>query len=141
MLPIQPSRAEDRRQRPADHRLLPGFGSVRKYIAVSTWKPATSALDGQDLDKVFVLEVMGRTPAGSPPPAPGRGSGIPVVSLFPEIEFDQKNSSPRRQVVKGARYAPWGAEAAITGRKFLAESGHAHAFATRSWRRRPVVPT
>ena len=68
----------------------PGFGSVAKYIAVSTLE---ASLDVRSMMKtstrVFVLEVMGRH-AGWIAAAGGlvEDHGIPVVILFPEIEFD-----------------------------------------------------
>ena len=70
----------------------PGFGSVAKYIAVSTME---ATYDVRSMcatsTKVFVLEVMGRH-AGWIAAAGGlvEDQGIPVVILFPEIEFDQK---------------------------------------------------
>jgi 6-phosphofructokinase len=52
---------QDGRQRSADHRLLPGFGSVAKYIAVSTLEEAFDVASmARTSTKVFVLEVMGR---------------------------------------------------------------------------------
>ncbi len=70
----------------------PGFGSVAKYVAVSTLE---ASLDVRSMaltsTKVFVLEVMGRH-AGWIAAAGGlvEDHGIPVVILFPEIEFDEK---------------------------------------------------
>ena len=69
----------------------PGFGSVAKYVAISTLE---ASLDVRSMaatsTKVFVLEVMGRH-AGWIAAAGGLAAdhGIPVVILFPEIEFDQ----------------------------------------------------
>ncbi len=69
----------------------PGFGSVAKYVAVSTLE---ASLDVRSMaatsTKVFVLEVMGRH-AGWIAAAGGLAAdhGIPVVILFPEIAFDQ----------------------------------------------------
>lgn len=68
----------------------PGFGSVAKYIAVSTLE---ASLDVRSMaktsTKIFVLEVMGRH-AGWIAAAGGLVAdyGIPVVILFPEVEFD-----------------------------------------------------
>ncbi len=68
----------------------PGFGSVAKYVAVSTLE---ASLDVRSMaltsTKVFVLEVMGRH-AGWIAAAGGlvEDHGIPVVVLFPEIVFD-----------------------------------------------------
>jgi ATP-dependent phosphofructokinase / diphosphate-dependent phosphofructokinase len=69
----------------------PGFGSVAKYVATSTLE---ASLDVRSMaatsTKVFVLEVMGRH-AGWIAAAGALVSdqGIPVITLFPEIEFDQ----------------------------------------------------
>lgn len=69
----------------------PGFGSVAKYIAVSTLE---ASYDVRSMcatsTKIFVIEVMGRhagwiAAAG----ALVEDYGIPVITLFPEIEFDQ----------------------------------------------------
>ncbi|MBA2673786.1 6-phosphofructokinase [Ramlibacter sp.] len=70
----------------------PGFGSVAKYVAVSTLE---ASFDVRSMcltsTKVFVVEVMGRH-AGWIAAAGGlvEDHGIPVVILFPEIEFDEK---------------------------------------------------
>jgi 6-phosphofructokinase 1 len=69
----------------------PGFGSVAKYIAVSTLEASFDVRSmAKTSTKVFVLEVMGRH-AGWIAAAGGLAEeqGIPVVILFPEIEFDQ----------------------------------------------------
>jgi len=68
----------------------PGFGSVAKYIAVSTLE---ASFDVRSMcktsTKIFVIEVMGRH-AGWIAAAGGlvEDYGFPVVILFPEIEFD-----------------------------------------------------
>ena len=70
----------------------PGFGSVAKYIAVSTLEASFDVASmAKTSTKVFVVEVMGRH-AGWIAAAGGlvEEHGIPVVILFPEIEFDQK---------------------------------------------------
>lgn len=72
----------------------PGFGSVAKYVAVSTKE---AALDVQSMcetsTKVFILEVMGRHAgwiaaagglAGQGPKEP------PHIILFPEVAFDRR---------------------------------------------------
>src|SRR4029078_939044 len=70
----------------------PGFGSVAKYVAVSTLE---ASLDVRSMaltsTKVFVVEGMGRD-AGWIAAAGGLAEdhGIPVVILFPEIEFDEQ---------------------------------------------------
>ena len=69
----------------------PGFGSVAKYVAVSTLEASFDVRSmAKTSTKVFVVEVMGRH-AGWIAAAGGlvEDHGIPVVVLFPEIEFDQ----------------------------------------------------
>ncbi|MGD9788173.1 MAG: 6-phosphofructokinase [Sulfuricellaceae bacterium] len=70
----------------------PGFGSVAKYIAVSTLEASYDVRSmAKTSTKVFVLEVMGRH-AGWIAAAGGlvEDQGIPVVILFPEVEFNQE---------------------------------------------------
>lgn len=71
----------------------PGFGSVAKYIAVSTREASYDVRSmAKTSTKIFVIEVMGRH-AGWIAAAGGLAADaendIPVVILFPEIEFDQ----------------------------------------------------
>lgn len=69
----------------------PGFGSVAKYIAVSTLEASFDVRSGATTStKVFVLEVMGRH-AGWIAAAGGLVADydVPVVVLFPEICFNQ----------------------------------------------------
>ncbi|MCU7810658.1 MAG: 6-phosphofructokinase, partial [Candidatus Thiodiazotropha sp. (ex Notomyrtea botanica)] len=69
----------------------PGFGSVAKYIAVSTLEASFDVRSmAATSTKIFVIEVMGRhagwiAAAG----ALVEDNNIPVVTLFPEVEFDQ----------------------------------------------------
>ncbi len=113
----------------------PGFGSVAKYVAVSTQEAALDVLSmAKTSTKVFVLEVMGRHAgwiaaagglAGTKPADP------PHIILFPEIPFDQDKFLQRVSesvekyeycvivVSEGARYA---------NGKFLAEAGTTDAF-------------
>ena len=69
----------------------PGFGSVAKYIAVSTMEASFDVASmAATSTKIFVLEVMGRH-AGWIAAAGGLvDSSIPVVILFPEIDFNEK---------------------------------------------------
>ncbi len=70
----------------------PGFGSVAKYIAVSTLEASFDVRSmAKTSTKIFVLEVMGRH-AGWIAAAGGlvEDQNIPVVVLFPEVEFDQE---------------------------------------------------
>ena len=71
----------------------PGFGSVAKYVAVSVRE---ASFDVQSMaktsTKVFILEVMGRHAgwiAAAGALAADTGHDIPVLILFPEVEFDQ----------------------------------------------------
>lgn len=72
----------------------PGFGSVAKYIAVSTREASFDVASmAKTSTKVFIVEVMGRH-AGWIAAAGGLASTddtpIPIIILFPEVEFDQK---------------------------------------------------
>ncbi len=70
----------------------PGFGSVAKYIAVSTLEASYDVRSmAATSTKIFVIEVMGRhagwiAAAG----ALVEDYDIPVVTLFPEVEFNQE---------------------------------------------------
>ena len=85
----------------------PGFGSVAKYVAVSTLEASFDVRSmAKTSTKVFVVEVMGRH-AGWIAAAGGlvEEHGIPVVILFPEIEFDEKKFLARvDQLVKKHGY-------------------------------------
>ena len=69
----------------------PGFGSVAKYIAVSTMEASFDVASmAATSTKIFVLEVMGRH-AGWIAAAGGLvDSSIPVVILFPEVDFNEE---------------------------------------------------
>ncbi len=65
----------------------PGFGSVAKYVAVSTLEAAADVASmGQTSTKVFILEVMGRHTGWI---AAGGGLANPDIILFPEVAFDE----------------------------------------------------
>jgi len=71
----------------------PGFGSVAKYIAVSTREASFDVASMcKTSTKVFILEVMGRH-AGWIAAAGGLASSkdceIPIIILFPEVSFDK----------------------------------------------------
>jgi 6-phosphofructokinase 1 len=72
----------------------PGFGSVAKYIAVSTLEATYDVRSMcKTSTKVFVLEVMGRHAgwiAAAGAMASTKGTELPIVVLFPEVLFDQK---------------------------------------------------
>ncbi len=72
----------------------PGFGSVAKYVAVSTREASFDVASmAKTSTKVFIVEVMGRH-AGWIAAAGGMASSkdteIPIVILFPEVVFDEK---------------------------------------------------
>ena len=72
----------------------PGFGSVAKYIAISTREASYDVLSmAKTSTKVFVIEVMGRHAgwiAAAGGLAADEDNDIPVVILFPEVEFNQE---------------------------------------------------
>ena len=74
--------------------VCPGFGSVAKYIAISTREASFDVRSmAKTSTKVFVLEVMGRHAgwiAAAGGLAADEDNDIPVVILFPEVEFDQE---------------------------------------------------
>ncbi len=113
----------------------PGFGSVAKYVAVSTRE---AALDVQSMSrtstKVFILEVMGRHAgwiAAAAGLAGSKAGDPPHLILFPEIAFDRATFLARVAacvrkydycvivVSEGARYADG---------RFLADAGTVDAF-------------
>ncbi|HXD43077.1 MAG TPA: 6-phosphofructokinase [Ramlibacter sp.] len=111
----------------------PGFGSVAKYVAVSALE---ASLDVRSMaktsTKVFVLEVMGRH-AGWIAAAGGlvQDHGIPVVVLFPEIEFDEARFLARvGELVKSHGYCTVVVSEGChyPDGKFIAEQGTRDAF-------------
>ena len=72
----------------------PGFGSVAKYIAISTLEASLDVASmSRTSTKVFILEVMGRHAgwiAAAGALAADPKAGLPVLVLFPEIPFDRK---------------------------------------------------
>jgi 6-phosphofructokinase 1 len=113
----------------------PGFGSVAKYIAVSTREAALDVASmARTSTKVFVLEVMGRHAgwiaaagglAGKKPGEP------PHIILFPEIAFDKdKFLAKVKQSVTDNGYCVIVVSegAAWPDGKFLAEAGTKDAF-------------
>lgn len=113
----------------------PGFGSVAKYVAVSTMEAALDVLSmSKTSTKVFILEVMGRHAgwiAAAGGLAGSKPEDAPHIILFPEIPFNKRAFLKRVRscvqkydycvvvVSEGARYA--------NGR-FLAEAGTRDAF-------------
>ncbi len=113
----------------------PGFGSVAKYVAVSTRE---AALDVQSMSatstKVFILEVMGRH-AGWIAAAGGLAgrsrNDPPHIILFPEIPFDRDSFSVEVQstVDRVGYCVVVASEGARTrGGEFLSDTGGKDAF-------------
>ncbi len=71
----------------------PGFGSVAKYVAVSTREASFDVASmARTSTKVFILEVMGRHAgwiAAAGGMAADEDNDIPIVILFPEVPFDR----------------------------------------------------
>ena len=113
----------------------PGFGSVAKYVAISTREAALDVASMSETStKVFVLEVMGRHAgwiAAAAALAQERPGDAPHLILLPEVPFDQARFLARvDQTVKkrgycvvvaseGARYADG---------QFVADAGGKDAF-------------
>jgi len=72
----------------------PGFGSVAKYIAISTMEASFDVASMcATSTKVFVVEVMGRHAgwiAAAGAMASTDDHEIPILVLFPEVEFNQE---------------------------------------------------
>jgi 6-phosphofructokinase 1 len=113
----------------------PGFGSVAKYIAVSTREAALDVASmARTSTKVFVLEVMGRH-AGWIAAAGGlageKAGDPPHIILFPEIAFDKEKFLAKvKQSVTDYGYCVIVVSegAAYPDGKFLAEAGTTDAF-------------
>ena len=73
--------------------VCPGFGSVAKYVAVSTREASLDVLSmAESSTKVFVLEVMGRHAgwiAAAAGLAGSKDGDAPHIILFPEVPFDE----------------------------------------------------
>jgi 6-phosphofructokinase 1 len=113
----------------------PGFGSVAKYIAVSTREASFDVASmAKTSTKVFIVEVMGRH-AGWIAAAGGLASTkdtpIPIVILFPEVEFDEKKFLARvDEMVKKHGYCTVVVSEGVhwPDGKFLADTGLKDAF-------------
>ena len=113
----------------------PGFGSVAKYVAVSTREAALDVASmARTSTKVFVFEVMGRHAGWIAAAAglAGRKAGEPPhIILFPEIPFDKDRFLERvKQSVTSFGYCVVVVSegAAYPDGKFLAEAGTRDAF-------------
>lgn len=113
----------------------PGFGSVAKYIAVSTREASFDVASmAKTSTKVFVLEVMGRH-AGWIAAAGGLASSkdceIPIVILFPEITFNKEKFLAKvDSYVKQYGYCSVVVSEGVKGEdgKFLSDQGLRDAF-------------
>ncbi len=113
----------------------PGFGSVAKYVAVSTQEAAMDVLSmAKTSTKVFILEVMGRH-AGWIAAAGGlagqKPGDAPHIILFPEIPFKKREFLKRvDDCVKKYEYCVIVVSegAAFEDGTFLAEAGTRDAF-------------
>jgi ATP-dependent phosphofructokinase / diphosphate-dependent phosphofructokinase len=113
----------------------PGFGSVAKYIAVSTLEGALDVASmARTSTKVFVLEVMGRH-AGWIAAAGGlaghKPGDPPHIILFPEIALDQARFLERvKQCVSDYGYCVIVVSEGVktADGKFLADAGTRDAF-------------
>jgi 6-phosphofructokinase 1 len=113
----------------------PGFGSVAKYIAISTREASFDVASmAKTSTKVFVLEVMGRHAgwiAAAGALAADADTDLPVIVSFPEVPFNRKKfiAEVKRKVSQygyvsvvvseGARYR---------NGKFLSDQGLVDAF-------------
>jgi 6-phosphofructokinase 1 len=113
----------------------PGFGSVAKYVAISTREAALDVASMCETStKVFILEVMGRHAGWIAAAAGLAGEGkdeAPHIILFPEIAFDRDKFLARvKRTVRRCGYcvivASEGAQ--YKDGRFLAESGLKDAF-------------
>ena len=113
----------------------PGFGSVAKYVVISTIE---AALDVESMHesstKVFILEVMGRHAgwiAGSSCLAQDSHPGAPHIILLPEVSFNQSKFLKKvKDTVKKHGFCVIVASEGIKNAKgkFLAESDSKDAF-------------
>ncbi len=113
----------------------PGFGSVAKYIAVSTREASFDVASmAKTSTKIFVLEVMGRH-AGWIAAAGGMATtgdcDLPVVILFPEVVFNERKFLAEvKRKVKEYGYCSIVVSEGVHDKsgKFLADQGLKDAF-------------
>jgi 6-phosphofructokinase 1 len=113
----------------------PGFGSVAKYIAISTMEASFDVASMcATSTKVFVVEVMGRHAgwiAAAGAMASTKDHEIPIVVLFPEVEFNKdKFLSAVDEKVKKFGYCSVVVSEGVhwPDGRFLAETGLKDAF-------------
>ncbi len=113
----------------------PGFGSVAKYVAVSTTEAALDVVSmAKTSTKVFIFEVMGRHAgwiAAAGGLAGSKPGDAPHIILFPEIPFNKRAFLKRvRECVRKYDYCVIVVSegASYANGKFLAEAGTRDAF-------------
>ncbi len=113
----------------------PGFGSVAKYIAVSTLEATFDVASmAKTSTKVFVLEVMGRHAgwiAAAGALASSADAEQPIVILFPEVVFNKEKFLARvDELVKKFGYCTVVVSEGVQSAdgKFLADQGLKDAF-------------
>ena len=113
----------------------PGFGSVAKYVAISTREAAFDVASmARTSTRVFVLEVMGRHAGwiAAASGLAGRGPAqAPHLILFPEVPFEQQKFLARvRACVEEYGYCVIVVSegAAFADGRFLADAGTRDAF-------------
>ncbi len=113
----------------------PGFGSVAKYVAVSTREASLDVASmAKTSTKVFVLEVMGRHAgwiAAAGALAAEQDGSLPIVILFPEVVFDRKKFIGRvAAMVKKFGYCSVVVSEGVKGPdgRFLSDQGLRDAF-------------
>ena len=113
----------------------PGFGSVAKYIAISTREATFDVASmAKTSTKVFVIEVMGRHAgwiAAAGALASTKDCELPIIILFPEVPFDEaKFLAKVDESVKKFGYCTVVVSEGVKGPdgKFLADQGLKDAF-------------
>ena len=113
----------------------PGFGSVAKYIAVSTLEATFDVASmAKTSTKVFVLEVMGRHAgwiAAAGALASKKDGDLPILVLFPEVNFEQERFVAKVEaMVKQHGYCTVVVSEGVKGPdgKFLSDQGLRDAF-------------
>ncbi len=113
----------------------PGFGSVAKYIAVSTREASLDVASmAKTSTKVFVLEVMGRHAgwiAAAGALAADERHDLPIIVLFPEIAFDRRQFLAQvRDKLRQYGYASVVVSEGVRDRngRFLSQQGRVDAF-------------
>ena len=113
----------------------PGFGSVAKYVAVSTREASMDVASmASTSTKVFVLEVMGRHAgwiAAAAALADTKVQPLPLLILFPEIALDEEKFLARvKECVEKYGYCAIVVSEGVKNAegKFLADAGTRDAF-------------